>query len=172
MTTSERCEVYVIIDGDWVSDTRPFFKAISEASEIPLTRYEEVLADVISLNLDQQVSLNLLTFPRTRRFDFWYEFIASGSFLGAIVLFDVRDTWSWRSAKGAHGILEAYTDFPYIMAANNFQPDQWNIDDLRILMRLDKGTPLVPCDTSGVESVKRVLLALCEENLKYGTSSA
>ncbi|MEL6150777.1 MAG: hypothetical protein AAFR56_14210 [Chloroflexota bacterium] len=64
-----------------------------------------------------------------------------------------------------------YSQAPLLLVANNFKFDYWSLDDLRIILRLDDDIPLIPCNAKDSECVKRVLLALCEENLKYGTSS-
>ncbi|MEL6271475.1 MAG: hypothetical protein AAFU54_23305 [Chloroflexota bacterium] len=58
-----------------------------------------------------------------------------------------------------------YSQAPLLLVANNFNPDNWSLDDLRIIMRLDDDIPLIPCNAKDSESVKHVLLALCEENL-------
>jgi signal recognition particle receptor subunit beta len=66
--------------------------------------------------------------------------------------------------KEARSILEtfhAYAPTPYIVAANKQDvADAWEVEDIRLALRLDPSVKILPCIAKKKSSVKTVLLEL------------
>jgi len=66
--------------------------------------------------------------------------------------------------REARNILEAFRTFsptPYVVAASKQDKEgAWELDDMRIALRLNEGDKLRPCVALDKESVKDVLLEL------------
>jgi len=68
---------------------------------------------------------------------------------------------TFREAKSILETFRAYAPTPYVVAANKQDhPDAWNIDDLRIALRLEPEVKLLPCVAKERDSVRNVLLEL------------
>jgi hypothetical protein len=57
--------------------------------------------------------------------------------------------------------FRAYAPTPYIVAANKQDlPDAWELDDIRLALRLDPKIKILACTAKKKSSVKTVLLEL------------
>ena len=57
--------------------------------------------------------------------------------------------------------FRAYEPTPYVVAANKQDmPDAWEMDDMRLALRLDPKVKLLPCVAHKKDTVKAVLLEL------------
>ena len=76
------------------------------------------------------------------------------------------DSTSPETFREARSILEtfrAYAPTPYIVAANKQDlDDAWEVDDMRIALRLDPAIKLLPTVSIDKESVKNTLLELLQ----------
>jgi len=87
--------------------------------------------------------------------------ILSEGMLGFIVLVDSARPETFREAKSILETFRAYAPTPYVVAANKQDlSDAWDVEDLRIALRIDKKIKILPCIAPDKESVKLVLLEL------------
>jgi signal recognition particle receptor subunit beta len=81
--------------------------------------------------------------------------------LGFIVMVDSTRPETFREARSILETFRAYAPTPYIVAANKQDlPDAWEIEDMRLALRLDTKVKLLPCIAVDKESVKAILLEL------------
>jgi signal recognition particle receptor subunit beta len=87
--------------------------------------------------------------------------ILSEGMLGFIVMVDSTRPETFREARRILETFRAYAPTPYVVAANKQDcEDAWEIQDMRIALRLDPAVRLVNCVATDKESVKSVLLQL------------
>ena len=87
--------------------------------------------------------------------------ILSEGMLGFIVMVDSTRPETFREARGILETFRAYAPTPYVVTANKQDiEDAWEIEDMRIALRLDPAIKLLPCISLEKESVKDVLLEL------------
>ena len=81
--------------------------------------------------------------------------------MGFIVMVDSTRPETFREARTILETFRVYAPTPYVVAANKQdQKDSWEIDDIRIALRLSNHVKLLPCVAFEREAVKNVLLAL------------
>ena len=87
--------------------------------------------------------------------------ILSEGMLGFIVMIDSTRPETFREARSILETFRAYAPTPYVVAANKQDMDDaWEVDDMRIALRLDNEIPLIPTVARDRESVKSVLIDL------------
>ena len=164
--------VKMVITGPFSAGKTEFIRSISEidvvTTERGITSEAEraikesttVAMDFGRITVDDDLVLYLFGTPGQRRFDFMWEILAEGM-LGFVVLVDSAKPETFREAKSILETFRAYAPTPYVVAANKQDHDEaWNIDDLRIALRIDEDIKLLPCVARDKESVKNVLLEL------------
>jgi signal recognition particle receptor subunit beta len=68
---------------------------------------------------------------------------------------------TFREARRILETFRAYAPTPYIVAANKQDmEDAWEVDDLRVALRLAENVKLLPCVASDKETVKKILIEL------------
>ena len=133
-------------------------KISSEAEKVKETT--TVAMDFGRITVDEDLVLYLFGTPGQKRFDFMWEILSEGM-LGFIVVVDSARPETFREARGILHTFRAYAPTPYVVAANKQDMDDaWDIDDLRIALKLDESIKLLPTVASDKESVKSVLLEL------------
>lgn len=133
-------------------------KISSEAEKIKQTT--TVAMDFGRITVDDDLVLYLFGTPGQKRFDFMWEILSEGM-LGFIVLVDSARPETFREARGILHTFRAYAPTPYVVAANKQDMDDaWDLEDLRIALKLDKKIKLLPSVASDKETVKTVLLEL------------
>jgi len=81
--------------------------------------------------------------------------------LGFIVMVDSTRPETFREARSILETFRAYAPTPYVVAANKQdRPDAWDLEDMRVALRLDSKVKLLPSVAVDRESVKSVLLEL------------
>jgi uncharacterized protein len=150
----------IVITGHWASGKSAFVRAISTIDAPIHGMWDAGEIDA------EEVMLHLLVPPGSRRFDFMWEILAEGM-LGFIVMIDSRSPFTFRETQSIAATFAAYAPTPYVYAAN-FQdhPYAWDVEALRIALRVPPEIPIIPCVATDKDSVKNVLLALCDEVLK------
>jgi signal recognition particle receptor subunit beta len=130
----------------------------SEAERIKATT--TVAMDFGRITVDEDLVLYLFGTPGQKRFDFMWEILSEGM-LGFIVLVDSARPETFREARSILETFRAYAPTPYVVAANkqDFE-DAWELDDMRIALRVEPGVKLLPCVATDKEAVKTVLLEL------------
>ncbi|NDJ53298.1 MAG: ATP/GTP-binding protein [Chloroflexi bacterium] len=163
--------VKMVITGPFSSGKTQFVQSISEidvvATERKISSEAEkvkeattVAMDFGRITVDDDLVLYLFGTPGQRRFDFMWEILAEGM-LGFVVLVDSARPETFREAKSILETFRAYAPTPYVVAANKQDlDDAWDVDDLRVALRLDENVKMLPCVAADKESVKNVLLQL------------
>ena len=68
---------------------------------------------------------------------------------------------TFREARNILETFRAYAPTPYVVTANKQDSkDAWDLDDMRIALRLDPKVKFLPCVATDKEAVKKVLLEL------------
>jgi signal recognition particle receptor subunit beta len=87
--------------------------------------------------------------------------ILSEGMLGFIVMVDSTRPETFREARSILETFRAYAPTPYVVAANKQdRPDAWDLDDMRVALRLDPKIKLLSCVARKKDTVKSVLLEL------------
>src|SRR5574341_1642473 len=135
-------------------------RKISTAAEREIKDATTVAMDFGRITVDEDLVLYLFGTPGQKRCDFMWEILSEGR-LGFVVMVDSPRPETFREAKSILETFRAYAPTPYVVAANKQDlPDAWEVDDLRIALRLDEGVKILPCVTTEKEQVKKVLLEL------------
>ena len=163
--------VKMVITGPFNSGKTEFIQTVSEidvvATERRISSEAERIKDTTTvamdfgrITVDDSLVLYLFGTPGQKRFDFMWEILSEGM-LGFIVMIDSTRPETFREARSILETFRAYAPTPYIVAANKQDlPDAWDIDDMRIALRLDPAIKLLPCIATEKESVKTNLLEL------------
>jgi uncharacterized protein len=134
-------------------------KKISSAAE-KVKESTTVAMDFGRITVDQDLVLYLFGTPGQKRFDFMWEILSEGM-LGFIVMVDSTRPETFREARSILETFRAYAPTPYVVAANKQDlPDAWDLEDIRLALRLGAKVKLLPCVATKKETVKAVLLEL------------
>lgn len=170
--------VKMVITGPFSAGKTSFIGAVSEidvvSTERRITSATEqiketttVAMDFGRITVDDELVLYLFGTPGQRRFDFMWEILSEGM-LGFVVLVDSTKPETFREAKRILETFQGYASTPFVVAANKQDHDDaWQIDDLRIILKLDPSIKLLPCVSLHKESVKNVLLELLYSILEH-----
>lgn len=163
--------VKMVVTGPFNSGKTEFIQSVSEIDVVSTERKisseaekvknsTTVAMDFGRITVDETLMLYLFGTPGQRRFDFMWEILSEGM-LGFIVLVDSTRPETFREARNILETFRAYAPTPYVVAANKQDmPDAWDIDDMRVALRLDNKVKLLPCIATDREAVKTVLLEL------------
>ena len=163
--------VKMVITGPFNSGKTEFIQTVSEidvvATERRISSEAEKIKDTTTvamdfgrITVDEDLVLYLFGTPGQKRFDFMWEILSEGM-LGFIVLVDSTRPETFREARSILETFRAYAPTPYVVAANKQDlEDSWDIDDMRIALRLDPTLKFLPCTATSKDSVKNVLLEL------------
>ena len=163
--------VKMVITGPFNSGKTEFIQTVSEidvvATERRISSEAEKIKDTTTvamdfgrITVDEDLVLYLFGTPGQKRFDFMWEILSEGM-LGFIVMVDSTRPETFREARSILETFRAYAPTPYVVAANNQDlDDAWDIDDMRIALRLDPTLKFLPCTATNKDSVKNVLLEL------------
>jgi len=163
--------VKMVVTGPFNSGKTEFIQSVSEidvvATERKISSEAERIKDTTTvamdfgrITVDEDLVLYLFGTPGQKRFDFMWEILSEGM-LGFIVMVDSTRPETFREARSILETFRAYAPTPYVVTANKQDlDDAWDINDMRIALRLDKSVKLLPCIATGRESVKNVLLEL------------
>lgn len=163
--------VKMVVTGPFNAGKTEFIKSVSEidvvSTERKITSEAEkiketttVAMDFGRITVDDDLVLYLFGTPGQKRFDFMWEILSEGM-LGFIVIVDSTRPETFREARGILQTFKAYAPTPYVVAANKQDmEDSWEVDDLRIALKIDGKVKMLPCVAKQKESVKAVLLEL------------
>jgi signal recognition particle receptor subunit beta len=161
----------MVVTGPFSSGKTSFIQSVSEidvvSTERKITGEEKriketttVAMDFGRITVDDNLVLYLFGTPGQKRFDFMWEILSEGM-LGFIVIVDSTRPETFREARGILHTFRAYAPTPYILAANKQDmEDAWDVEDLRIALKLDSKIKILPCVAFDKEAVKNVLLEL------------
>jgi len=163
--------VKMVVTGPFNAGKTEFIRSVSEIDVVSTERRisseaervketTTVAMDFGRITVDQDLVLYLFGTPGQKRFDFMWEILSEGM-LGFVVMIDSTRPETFREARSILETFRAYAPTPYVVAANKQDlEDAWDIDDMRIALRLNQKVKLLPCVAAEKESVKTVLLEL------------
>ena len=163
--------VKIVVTGPFNAGKTEFIQSVSEidvvSTERKISSKKEkvkeattVAMDFGRITVDEDLVLYLFGTPGQKRFDFMWEILSEGM-LGFIVIVDSNRPETFREARTILETFRAYAPTPYVVAANKQDlPDAWEMEDMRLALRLDPNIKLLPCVAFDKESVKNVLLEL------------
>jgi len=163
--------VKMVITGPFNAGKTEFIRSVSEidvvSTERKITAEVERIKDTTTvamdfgrITVDQDLVLYLFGTPGQKRFDFMWEILSEGM-LGFIVMVDSSRPETFREARSILETFRAYAPTPYVVAANKQDKgDAWDLEDMRIALRLDPKVKLLECVATDKETVKAVLLEL------------
>jgi len=161
----------MVVTGPFNAGKTEFIKSVSEidivsterkiSSEIERIKETTTVAmDFGRITVDDEMVLYLFGTPGQKRFDFMWEILSEGM-LGFVVIIDSNRPETFREARKILETFRAYSPTPYVVAANKQDcEDAWEIDDMRIALRLGPNIKLLECVATDKESVKHILLEL------------
>jgi small GTP-binding protein len=163
--------VKMVVTGPFNAGKTEFIRSVSEIEVVSTERkissdaekvkdQTTVAMDFGRISIDENLVLYLFGTPGQRRFDFMWEILSEGM-LGFVVMVDSARPETFREARNILETFRAYAPTPYVVAANKQDDeDAWEIDDMRIALRLSSSVKLLPCVAKDKEAVKTVLLEL------------
>lgn len=163
--------VKIVVTGPFNSGKTSFIKTVSEidvvsterkiTSEIEKIKEATTVAmDFGRITVDKDLVLYLFGTPGQRRFDFMWEILSEGM-LGFVVMVDSTRPETFREARNILETFRAYAPTPYVVTANKQDlSDSWDLDDMRVALRLDPKIKFLPCTATQKDPVKNVLLEL------------
>lgn len=163
--------VKMVITGPFSAGKTEFIRSVSEievvSTERKISSERERIKDTTTvamdfgrITIDKELVLYLFGTPGQKRFDFMWEILSEGM-LGFVVMVDSSRPETFREARRILETFRAYAPTPYVVAANKQdQLDAWEIDDMRIALRLDPNIKLLNCVATDREIVKFVILEL------------
>jgi hypothetical protein len=163
--------VKMVVTGPFNSGKTEFIKSVSEIDVVSTERKISTEAERVKetttvamdfgrITVDDELVLYLFGTPGQKRFDFMWEILSEGM-LGFIVMVDSARPETFREARGILQTFRAYAPTPYVVAANKQDvEDAWEVEDLRIALKLDGRIKMLPCTATKKDSVKEVLLEL------------
>ena len=161
----------MVVTGPFNAGKTKFIQSVSEidvvsterriSSEIERIKETTTVAmDFGRITVDDEMVLYLFGTPGQKRFDFMWEILSEGM-LGFVVIIDSSRPETFREARKILETFRAYAPTPYVVAANKQDcEDAWEIDDMRIALRLSSEIKLLECVATDKDSVKNVLLEL------------
>jgi small GTP-binding protein len=175
--------VKIVVTGPFSAGKTAFIQSVSEidvvstekkiSSEAEKIKEQTTVAmDFGRITVDEDLVLYLFGTPGQRRFDFMWQILSEGM-LGFIVMVDSNRPETFREARSILQTFRAYAPTPYVVAANKQDcDDAWELEDMRVALRLDPKVKFLPCVATDKEMVKKVLLELLfsiQEEMDAGT---
>jgi small GTP-binding protein len=163
--------VKIVVTGPFNAGKTEFIRSVSEIDVVSTERKISTEAEKIKetttvamdfgrITVDNDLVLYLFGTPGQKRFDFMWEILSEGM-LGFIVIVDSTRPETFREARSILETFRAYAPTPYVVAANKQDArDAWDIDDMRLALRLSPKVKLLSCVATNKEKVKSVLLEL------------
>jgi small GTP-binding protein len=161
--------VKIVVTGPFNSGKTELIRSVSEinvvstekkiTSEVEKVKESTTVAmDFGRITVDDDLILFLFGTPGQKRFDFMWEILSEGM-LGFIVMVDSTRPETFKEARSILETFHAYAPTPYIVAANKQDlADAWELEDIRLALRLDPAVKILPCIAKKKSSVKTVLL--------------
>jgi signal recognition particle receptor subunit beta len=161
----------MVVTGPFNAGKTEFIRTVSEIDIVSTERKISAEAERIKntttvamdfgrITVDKDLILYLFGTPGQKRFDFMWEILSEGM-LGFVVMVDSTRPETFREARNILETFRAYAPTPYVVAANKQdRADAWEIEDMRIALRLDQNIKMLRCVATQKDSVKTILLEL------------
>lgn len=163
--------VKIVVTGPFNAGKTEFIRSVSEidvvSTEKKISSERERVKDTTTvamdfgrITVDAGLVLYLFGTPGQKRFDFMWDILSEGM-LGFVVLVDSTSPQTFRESRRILETFRAYAPTPYVVAANKQDDvDAWELEDMRLALRLNEDVRLLPCVATDKETVKNVLLEL------------
>ena len=163
--------VKIVVTGPFNAGKTEFIQTVSEIDVVSTERKISAEAEKVKstttvamdfgrITVGEDLVLYLFGTPGQRRFDFMWEILSEGM-LGFVVMIDSTRPETFREGRSILETFKAYAPTPYVVSANKQDlSDAWDLEDMRIALRLEKHVKLLPCVANDKETVKNVLLEL------------
>lgn len=163
--------VKMVVTGPFSAGKTEFIRSISEIDVVSTERRisseaerikatTTVAMDFGRITVDENLVLYLFGTPGQKRFDFMWEILSEGM-LGFVVIVDSSRSETFQEARRILETFRAYAPTPYVVAANKQdRNDAWDLEDMRIALRLESKVKLLNCIATDKEKVKKVILEL------------
>lgn len=163
--------VKIVVTGPFNSGKTEFIASVSEIDVVSTERKISSQAEKVKetttvamdfgrITVDDDLVLYMFGTPGQKRFDFMWEILSEGM-LGFIVMVDSTRPETFREARSILETFRAYAPTPYVVTANKQDcKDAWEVEDMRLALRLDPQVKFIPCVATNKETVKGVLLEL------------
>ena len=163
--------VKMVVTGPFNAGKTEFIRSVSEIDVVNTERKissdaerlketTTVAMDFGRISIDSDLVLYLFGTPGQKRFDFMWEILSEGM-LGFVVMVDSTRPETFREARRILETFRAYAPTPYIVAANKQDvEDAWEVEDMRLALRLEPKVKILPCVAKDKETVKSVLIEL------------
>jgi len=163
--------VKMVVTGPFSAGKTEFIRSVSEIDVVSTERKissdkerikgtTTVAMDFGRITVDNDLVLYLFGTPGQKRFDFMWEILSEGM-LGFIVMVDSSRPETFREARSILETFRAYAPTPYVVAANKQDKvDAWEINDMRIALRLESRVKLINCIAIDKDAVKSIILEL------------
>jgi len=163
--------VKIVVTGPFNAGKTEFIQSVSEIDVVSTERKISTKAERIKesttvamdfgrITVDDDLVLYLFGTPGQKRFDFMWEILSEGM-LGFIVMVDSTRPETFREARSILETFRAYAPTPYVVVANKQdKADAWDLEDMRVALRLDPKIKFLSCVATGRVNVKNVLLEL------------
>ncbi|MCQ3930348.1 MAG: hypothetical protein DPW16_07795 [Chloroflexi bacterium] len=135
----------------------PFAKSLGESLENSESNQK---MDFGRISIDEETVLYLFGTSGSWRFDFLWEIMAQ-DMAGFVVIVDSTRPETFADTREILGRFRAYAPVPYVVAANKQDLSQaWRPDDIRIALRTEDHTKVLPCSVLDSKSVENILIEL------------
>jgi small GTP-binding protein len=163
--------VKIVVTGPFSAGKTELIRSVSEIDVVSTERKISSAAERVKesttvamdfgrITVDNDLVLYLFGTPGQKRFDFMWEILSEGM-LGFIVMVDSTRPETFREARSILETFRAYAPTPYVVAANKQDvKDAWELEDMRLALRLDPKVKILPCVARDKEAVKSILLEL------------
>ena len=170
--------VKMVVTGAFNSGKTKFVQTVSEIdvvnTERKVTSVEEkikaqttVAMDFGRITVDNELVLYLFGTPGQKRFDFMWEILSEGM-LGFIIMVDSTRPETFRETRTILETFRAYAPTPFVVAANKQDlEDAWEVDDIRIALRLDPNIKIISCSSIDKRDVKIAQQIFCKFSQVY-----
>ena len=161
----------IVVTGPFNAGKTEFIRSVSEIDVVNTERKISSAAEKVKetttvamdfgrITVDEDLVLYLFGTPGQKRFDFMWEILSEGM-LGFVVMLDSTRPETFREARSILETFRKYAQTPYVVAANKQDSkDAWEIEDLRIALKLEDHVKMIPCVATNRNDVKNVLLEL------------
>jgi small GTP-binding protein len=161
----------IVVTGPFNAGKTEFIRSVSEIDVVNTERKISSAAEKVKetttvamdfgrITVDDELVLYLFGTPGQKRFDFMWEILSEGM-LGFVVMLDSTRPETFREARSILETFRKYAQTPYVVAANKQDSDDaWEIEDLRIALKLEDHVKMIPCVAMNRNDVKNVLLEL------------
>ena len=163
--------VKIVVTGPFNAGKTEFIRSISEIDVVSTERKITLEAEKVKNSTTVAMDFGRITVdedlvpyrsgtPGQKRFDFMWEILSEG-ILGSVVAVDSTRPETFREARTILETFKAYAPTPFVVAANKQDhKDAWDVEDMRVALRLDPAVKMLPCVAKDKETVKNVLLEL------------